>query len=163
VITMVRQTRADVEREKWITCLHESAHVVFAVMNGRRVRWVTIKPKKMIDSDGSQWISLGRWDTDDKTNVPSSDTTDIDLIKRHVYTTLAGPIIEDMITHEKNGGQDMGIAMALCKHYNLNLDELIEDTTRLVVDRQNKINALAPLLFEHKTLNENQINRAISG
>ncbi len=63
------KTKADVEQEKWVTCLHESAHVVLAVTGGRRVTWVTIKPKRVM-INGVPMLSIGRWDTETEPDHP---------------------------------------------------------------------------------------------
>ena len=155
---MIRKTRADVEREQWITCIHESAHVVFAVLSGRRVRWVTIKPKRVVTLNGTPGISLGRWDINDKPKILPGD---IEGMKTHIYTTLAGPIAEDMLTNKKEGGEDMGIAFAYCDQCNLDRSVMIEETVLLIGERSDEINRLAILLMKHKTLNEDQIKQVI--
>jgi len=155
---MIRKTRADVIREENITSIHESAHVVFAVLGGRRVKWVTIKPKKVILLDGTRAISLGRWDISDKWHA---STLTEERKKQHVQTTMAGPVAEAMITGEKNGGQDYGIAVACCDEWGLNIDDMVMDTAWLVDERWEQITRMAELLVEEKTLDENQIQQCI--
>jgi hypothetical protein len=160
----IRKTRADVERELRITASHESAHVVFAVLSGRRVKWVTIKPKRVRGLDGNEYISLGRWDIDDpKIHPKYEDLRDIDveLMREHIHTTISGPIVEDMMTGKKEGGEDFAIADNYCKLFNLSLDEMVDETAVLIGERSGEINRLSEMLYQHKTLNEDQIKQAI--
>lgn len=155
---MKRKTKADAIREIRITCLHESAHVVLAVLSGRRVRRVTIKPKRVVGLNGKPFISLGRWDVDDKIVAASLN---IEERKQHIHTTMAGPVAEDMITHKGNGGEDMGIAIAYCKAWNLDFKEMVKETGLIICEHSEEINRLADLLMEYKTLDEDQIKQAI--
>jgi len=154
---MLRKTKADAKKEKWITCLHESAHVVFAMLSGRKVRWVTIKPKKIM-VDCRPYMSLGRWDIDDKRN---ENTMGIEEKKQHIHTTLAGVIVEDMVTGMKEGGQDMGIALAYCERWGFDFEEMMKETTSLIGEHCDEINRLASMLMEHKTLDETQIKQSL--
>jgi ATP-dependent Zn protease len=154
---MIRKTKADAEREKKITCLHESAHVVLAILSGRRVQWVTVKPKRVV-INGISCISLGRWDVADKR---VAGLLNIEERKQHIHTTMAGPVAENMITHKGHGGEDMDIAFAYCKEWNLNFNEMMRETALIIHEHAEEINRLVDMLMEHKTLHEDQIKQAI--
>ena len=144
--------------EEWVTCLHESAHVVFAVLNGRRVKWVTIVPEKVTTLNGKKGISLGRWDVSDKQNPTGWEIEDW---VKHVQVTIAGYLTEYMITGVKNGMDDEEAARRICDHAGLDFSSIENDTILLIGNRTDQINRLAYMLMENKTLDEDQIKRAI--
>ena len=155
---MIRRTRADIKTEEWITAFHESAHVVFAVINGRIVKWVTIKPKKVI-IHGIPGMSLGRWDISDTRNINQINSEEK---KQHIQITLAGPIAEEMITKKQCGiDGDMDIAIGCCKFWGLDIDDMRNETAQLVKERSEIITRLAKLLVKHKTLDEKLIKQTI--
>ncbi|HRY76036.1 MAG TPA: hypothetical protein P5217_07115, partial [Methanoregulaceae archaeon] len=101
----------DPQTEDWITSLHEAAHVVFAVLAGRRVQWVTIDAVVVTTPGGGLGVCLGRWDTADSRPAAGWGTGEW---HRHIQVLIAGYLMEYLVTGEKNGMDDETAALRCC-------------------------------------------------
>lgn len=84
-----------------------------AITGGRRVTWVTVRKRVMIN--GVPMLSVGRWDTETEPTGKPEDMS-IEKKKKHIHTMMAGAIMEFMILGEVTGGEnDLEIAEAQCE------------------------------------------------
>jgi len=148
----------DLRTEDWITSLHEAAHVVFAVLAGRRVQWVTIEAVVVTTSGGDLGVCLGRWDTADSR---PADGWGIGDRRRHIQLLIAGYLMEYLVTGVKNGMDDEKAALRCCTEAGLDLAALERETIALIGERSDRIHRLARMLMEHRTLDEARILEAV--
>jgi len=148
----------DLPAEEWITSLHEAAHVVFAVLAGHRVQWVTIDAVVVITSGGNLGVCLGRWDTADSRPADGWGTGDR---LRHIQVLIAGYLMEYLVTGVKNGMDDETAALRCCTEAGLDLAAIERETIALIGERTDRIHRLARMLREHRTLDEARILEAV--